>query len=166
MIIDVTPLEVGSLYLKVADSKIISEETISNDQKNKIDISKADNCKVKVRTNEGGVPHFHIIGDNFETCICIFIPLYFAHNNKTAETLPNSDLKELNSWLKKQYHKDPTLTNWEKIAQFWDDNNSEESSNFKRTATQPDYVGMKPTDQYNTHKEMGFKDSNSEKENK
>lgn len=100
-------------------------------------------CSVYVYSDEGPVPHFHIISKNkkFHCCVCIYEPLYFNHGYKT-DTLNANQRKLLNNWLKEKHYKAP-MTNWEVIDLLWDSNN-EENKKYKiqKTSTQPDYTNM------------------------
>ena len=69
-------------------------------------------CKVWVYTNEGPVPHFHIINKSkkFESCICLITNKYFSHGSK-IDILNNRQLKLLNKYMKSINKEDNNFTN-------------------------------------------------------
>jgi hypothetical protein len=73
-------------------------------------------CKICVYSNEGTIPHFHVIGsDNFECCPCIYYAVYFNHGLKQGK-LSSKQRKILNNWLDSPSIAQPKLTNWEGIS--------------------------------------------------
>ena len=75
-------------------------------------------CKVEVHGKEGHIPHFHVIGNSFECCICIYEPLYFNHGYKT-DKLNSRELKELDIWLREKDDIFTAYTRWEIICYNW-----------------------------------------------
>lgn len=101
-------------------------------------------CNIYIYTNEGTIPHFHIISrsENFECCVCIYEPLYFDHGYKTGK-LNAKQRKQMNNWLKKKYNTLQKETNWEMIKLYWKTNNpSNNKYSIQETNTQPDYTNM------------------------
>lgn len=99
------------------------------------------------------IPHFHLISKDkkFETCICIFEPLYFIHETKTG-TLNSKQRKHLNNWMNQMTkYTDPRISNWQTIKLAWILNNGTKFKEVIRNYPQPNYSDMinyKNTDHY------------------
>ena len=79
---------------------------------------------IKVKGNEGGVPHFHIEskGTSLYCCVCIFIPMYFNHTHTKDEVKLNTDQKWiLNEYLKVKLNNGKS--NWDIIVDAWNQAN-------------------------------------------
>ena len=77
--------------LKPNDEKFEQKIICEIDLKGKIGL-----CNIYVCSFEGlTIPHFHIIGNNFECCICIYEPFYWSHGGKYMSTLSNKQVKIL-----------------------------------------------------------------------
>ena len=73
-------------------------------------------CFIYVYEKDGNIPHFHIVGDNFETCLCILHPLYFdIHGN--IDFLSDKQLEDLMNSFRKEEVK------WWIVCRSWDGNN-------------------------------------------
>lgn len=105
-------------------------------------------CSIVVRGNEGPIPHFHIVGSckskvrgvkgNFESCICIYKPLYFNHG-KYQDILTKKQKEKLNEWLMQpSQYQQISGTNWDVLCVGWAlaDN---PMMNVPKNAKQPDY---------------------------
>ena len=81
-------------------------------------------CNIYVYSNEGTIPHFHIIPKNGigESCICIYEPLYFNHGGKQLR-LNSKQRKILDDWLEQQSTIAPEVTNWRLICISWETGN-------------------------------------------
>lgn len=98
-------------------------------------------CSIEVYGNECMIPHFHIIGDNFECCPCIYEPLYFNHGNKN-DKLSNKDLKTLDNWLREQSKfYTQKISNWESICVLWHQCDNP-TKLVPKNPVQPHYVDM------------------------
>ena len=127
------------------DDIILEDRINTNDDKLKL--KKAGKCNVLVYSGEGPIPHFHIKGDNFETCIKIYSAEFFAHANYHYE-LSKANCEKLNEWLKQDNILiNPNETNWEVVKRMWKRNNPD--SNYKNPSKecdeQPDYSKMENT---------------------
>lgn len=106
-------------------SNIIQESTNLN-------LPSIGKCSVYVRGNEGPIPHFHLISNsksrvkgnkgNFESCICIYQPLYFNHGGY-QDKLTRKEAILLNNWMKEKVNtKEENLknvSNWGFICTLW-----------------------------------------------
>ena len=104
----------------------------------------AKQCKILVYSKEGPVQHFHIKGQNIDSCICIFLALY-ANHGVHQDYLTNNQAKILNEKLKEKSKFDGNKTIWEYIATLWYMNNPENPTKYPnaekvRTNIQPDYT--------------------------
>lgn len=100
-------------------------------------------CKIYVYSNEGPIPHFHLISEsnNFEACICIFEPIYFDHGSKTG-TLNSNQRKLLNEWMSSVITDyGVNATNWQMLIFAWRMNNGDKY--IPKNPKQPDYTQMK-----------------------
>lgn len=88
--------------------------------------------EIYVMTDDPGkIPHFHIrdykkggrSGTEFHTCIDLTQPKYFHHPGK-QDNLNRKQLKELVDFLMSKY-KGRNETNWQRIIDAWNDNNSD-----------------------------------------
>lgn len=97
-----------------------TEELINEDCTGRINFSnKIGECQVYVYSNEGIIPHFHLIAkDGNESCICIYEPLYFNHGRKTMR-LNSKQRKELDNWLNEPNIDNEAMSNWESINAAW-----------------------------------------------
>ena len=73
-------------------------------------------CNIYVYSNEGTIPHFHIIPKNGigESCICIYEPFYFNHCSKQMQ-LNSKQRKLLDDWMYLKPSLFPEINNWELI---------------------------------------------------
>lgn len=119
-----------------------TEELMNEDCTGRINFSnKIGECKVYVYSNEGTIPHFHLIAsDGQESCICIYESLYFNHGSKTMK-LNSKQRKELDSWLSKPCQSNEKISNWKNINIVWKVGNGKD--NVPKDATKPDYRYMK-----------------------
>lgn len=129
----------------IFDEIILEDRINTND--NKLKLKKAGKCNVLVYSGEGPIPHFHIKGDNFETCVKIYSAEFFAHTDHHYE-LSKANCEKLNEWLKQNNILiNPNETNWEVIKRMWKRNNPD--SNYKNPPKecdeQPDYSKMENT---------------------
>lgn len=134
MIID-DIIEIGTIDF----SNSVNEASIGN-----ISFKKIGPCTVSVHTKEGPVPHFHIESDDndFKCCICIYEPRYFDHG-KYKDKLSNSQLKELDAWLRLPHRKDSRLSRWELMDEIWNFKSEIEKSRYKVVDKQPNYKDTK-----------------------
>lgn len=88
--------------------------------------------EIYIHTDDpGNIPHFHIrdykksgqSGQEFHTCVQFKSNTYFHHTGK--EDYLNSDQrKELVQFLSQNYRGRNGYTNWQKLVDDWNDNNS------------------------------------------
>lgn len=109
------------------------------------------NCIIKVKGNEGPIPHFHLEANidskvkgyngNFESCICIYQPLYFNHG-KYRDKLDKDQKKVLNDFLSKPAeYKFIDGSNWQLITTLWELAGNQ-LKNVPKNPVQPDYTIM------------------------
>lgn len=100
---------------------------------------------IYVYSNEGTIPHFHIIPKNgkSEICICIFEPFYFNHNSSQLE-LNYNQRKILEKWINKKSKLLPEVNNWRLISIFWKVGNYDEY--IIGSKCQPNYTYIKRKD--------------------
>ena len=114
--------------------------------------SKIGKVKINVYEKEGPVPHFHIEGDGFSCCVCIFDNMYFDHGIHT-DTLNKSQCKQLDEFMRERSELDLTRTNWELCKLFWEASNVYFNDNiaminryrmmYGDRKQQPDYTDIK-----------------------
>ena len=131
----------------IDDFEIINEAGIG-----KLSIQKIGKVKINVYANEGPVPHFHIEGDGFSCCVCIFDNMYFDHGIHT-DTLNKSQCKQLDEFMRDKSEIDPIHTNWEMCKIAWEMNNISSNDNinivnryrmmYGDRKQQPDYTDIK-----------------------
>lgn len=101
-----------------------------------------DKCNIWIYTNEGTIPHFHIVNNskNFESCICLITNKYFIHGSKT-DTLKSSQSKILNKYMKTINSKEVPLTNWQVACDIWNKNTNYKIDKkiYSNSENQPDY---------------------------
>ena len=98
-------------------------------------------CSIYVYSDEGTIPHFHIIPKNgsSECCVCIYEPLYFNHGNKQLQ-LNSKQRKILNKWLKSEFKYNKKVTNWEVISTAWIIGNGDKYA--PNLPSQPNYTNL------------------------
>ena len=96
---------------------------------------------IYVYSNEGTIPHFHIIPKNgkSEICICIFEPFYFNHGSKQLR-LNSKQRKILDDWLEQQSTIAPEVTNWRLICISWETGNG--NKYIPKNPVKPNYRNM------------------------
>ena len=98
-------------------------------------------CSIYVYSNEGTIPHFHIIPKNGigESCICLYEPLYFNHGSKQLR-LNSKQRKILDDWLEQQSIIAPEVTNWRLICISWETGNG--NKYIPKNPVKPNYRNM------------------------
>lgn len=103
-------------------------------------------CKVEVYSEEGPIPHFHIVGVNtyFDCCVRIYDNHFFKHGIHKC-FFNTKQCHQLYDWLKRTNDKiDPTKSNWHVIEQQWIVNNPRcLYPADKKCIDMPDYRKMK-----------------------
>ena len=133
--------------------EIAFDDSIEEASYGEVGLKHLGECSVYIYSNEGPIPHFHLISKNkkFETCICIFEPLYFLHGTKTG-TLNSKQRKQLNNWMNQKIdYSDANITNWQSIKLAWIWNNGKRFKEIIMNYPQPNYsdmVNYKNTDRY------------------
>lgn len=120
---------------KTCDSKdILYEDTIGSFK------SKGKTLFVKVFSNEGPIPHFHLMDKDkkFETCIQILKPEYFLHGTK-MDILNSQQIKDLVKFLNKKDYANKRLTNFVAICRAWNLSSSNEIKVPLKKNSIPDY---------------------------
>ena len=107
------------------------------------------NYQIYVYSNEGPVPHFHLIettekdrDKKTDCCICIFEAKYFDHGSHVS-ALNNKELKILDSFLRSKNNTNTSY--WQSIVLFWDYSNPDNAKKypqFRLSTIQPDYTHM------------------------
>ena len=119
-----------------------TEELINEDCTGKINFpNDVGECKIYLYSDEGALPHFHIIPKKGgkECCVCIYQPLYFNHGTGTEQMILNSEQKKiLNEWISKPSKVLPEISNWRIISLFWQTGN-EDDPNVPENPVQPNY---------------------------
>lgn len=100
-------------------------------------------CKIYVYSNEGKIPHFHIIPKKGgeECCVCIYQPYYFNHEIEQVQ-LNSKQRKILNEWLNQPSKLEPVISNWKIVSGFWQTGN-EDDPNVPENPVQPNYNDLK-----------------------
>ena len=137
----------NKLYIGEIDNFIISENKIAASS-----LKKIGNIKICVYGGEGPVPHFHIEGDGFNCCVCIFDNMYFDHGIHT-DTLNKSQCKQLDEFMRERSKMNNKLTNWETCKLLWESANISSNDNIAMVnryrmmygdrKQQPDYTDIK-----------------------
>lgn len=96
-------------------------------------------CKIYVYSNEGTIPHFHLIKDKFESCICIYESLYFNHGLKQSR-LNSKQRKILNNWLDLPSIPNPKISNWDMLHIAWYGGNGDKY--IPKNPSKPNYTNM------------------------
>lgn len=116
-----------------------TEELLNEDCIGRVNLpNNVGECKIYIYSDEGNVPHFHIIPNNRkeECCICIYQPLYFNHGSKQMR-LNSKQRKILNDWMNSPSKVAPEVTNWRLISIFWQTGNG--NKNVPKNPIQPNY---------------------------
>lgn len=88
--------------------------------------------EIYIHTDDpGNIPHFHIrdykksgqSGNEFHTCVQFKNNEYFHHTGK-EDSLNSYQRKELVQFLSQKYRGRDGYTNWQKLVDDWNDNNS------------------------------------------
>ena len=98
-------------------------------------------CSIYVYSNEGTIPHFHIISKNGigESCICIYEPFYFNHGSKQMQ-LNSKQRKLLDDWMYLKPSLFPEINNWELISRLWQIDNG--NKYIPKNPAKPNYRNM------------------------
>lgn len=97
-------------------------------------------CKIYLYSDEGLIPHFHIIPKKGgkECCICIYQPYYFNHGITEQVRLNSKQRKILNEWMNQPSKLEPVISNWKIVSGFWQTGN-EDDPNVPENPVQPNY---------------------------
>lgn len=125
----------------IGELNLSTEELLYEDCVGRINFSNnIGECKIYVYSNEGTIPHFHIISkNNQESCICIYEPLYFNHGSKVMR-LNSKQRKELDNWLNQLSDVNRSNTNWDIIDIAWKIGNGYEY--VPKNAEKPNYKNL------------------------
>jgi hypothetical protein len=114
----------------------------------KLNMKRPGICDIKVKGNEGYIPHIHIENRRgFECCICLLQCLYFTHKEKESKL--DADQKVIfDTFMRSPNSKDDSLTNWQYALNLWvmqNDQSRTKLDNFKKNNNitneiQPDYT--------------------------
>ena len=113
------------------NNNVMMEDTIDT-----FNLSKRGNpCKLIIYPNEGPKPHFHVVANDFNSCVRLDVAEYFLHGIYT-DTINSRQLKALIKRLKDV--DDPLfgLSVWEILVVFW---NKTHPKNRIKTRKMPDY---------------------------
>ena len=98
------------------------EISINETNIERLSLNKIGYVRINVYEKEGPVPHFHIEGDGFSCCVCIFDNMYFDHGIHT-DTLNKSQCKQLDEFMREISKMSNKLTNWEMCKILWESAN-------------------------------------------
>lgn len=94
-----------------------------------IDPSGKCNLIVAVGANERNIAHFHVFRKeedkkSWKNGACLYYTenKYYDHKDND-KTLTKDELKELIDLLKKPYKRNKSITNWQQLVYYWNDNN-------------------------------------------
>ena len=93
----------------------------------KLELSDIGEVIMYVYENDGLVPHFHIVNDNFETAICILHPLYYDIHK--IDTLTDIQIDELIEYFNSDKEK------WIMLRAFWSSLNDQSNIPFNLNET-------------------------------
>ncbi len=99
--------------------KHFHNKRLNNYTYGEIELEDIGKCIIRSYEEPNTYPHFHIIGDNFETTISIFDCKYYDGHNRKIGILNQRQLEQLQNFLKDT---DPDLkkvTNWRTIVVCW-----------------------------------------------
>ena len=138
-----------SLILEIEFDDIFVEKPFDR----KVDLSGINGMILEVREDEGPfIPHFHLFTKDarngsdkkskksIHTCIQLNEAVYFDHPGK-EDTLNNTQLKELDTFLRKRHKNFPQYTSlWEAMSDYWNSlPNSKTKVDFDKM---PDYTNV------------------------
>ena len=128
------------------------EISINETNIERLSLNKIGYVRINVYEKEGPVPHFHIEGDGFSCCVCIFDNIYFDHGIHT-DTLNKSQCKQLDEFMRDKSEIDPIHTNWEMCKILWEADNVQSNDNinivnryrmmYGDRKQQPDYTDIR-----------------------
>lgn len=121
----------------------INEISIESDKRSP-NIKKIGVCSVEVYEKEGAIPHMHVIGKDFEACVCLHTNKYFSHNESKYSQFANAKHKQqFNEWLKRPNVKfaknGMNMTNFQTAVYLWVKNRN---AVYFDMSVQPDYDVM------------------------
>ena len=105
------------------DESIVKGRKTPIEEALKITFNRLGDCFIKIKSNEGPIPHFHIDKKSGETvcCVQIYLPKYFHHLNGEIDLTPrqkeilDNALKDYWKELDKQWRQaygGPLFENW------------------------------------------------------
>ena len=133
--------EMKLLTIELSDDNILNEESLLNN-------TKIGNKKYDIyvyRKERNYIAHLHIIGENFNCCICLYDNMYFSHRKNKNKLKPKQE-KEFNKIMSSLSPIAAPLTNWQYACQLWYVANGGEPNNinkFDPKRKQPDYSNIK-----------------------
>ena len=103
---------------------------------------------VKVYSNEGPIPHFHIMtkDKSFETCVRLDSAKYFNHGHIKGK-LNTKQIKALVSFLNKKSPKHNGKTIFEIIVMAWNISTDNKTKLSLKSTKMPDYIKLNKNDE-------------------
>lgn len=119
---------------------INNDEILQEDRIGTINKTSNGNIDIYVYGKEGKyIPHFHLIGNNLNCCICIYDNKYFSHGVH-KDKINSKTKKILNGFLKEKNKTIVEYSNWQVIGLFFDISN--QTNYFNKKLKQPDYTKL------------------------
>jgi len=131
---------IGTIYN--FEDTILYEERLTKENEFKLSKKKGVGGYIDIYVfgGEGSNPHFHLIGEKLNICICIYQNRYFLHGSH-QDRLNQKQKNELDAFLRKPNKKMAgRFTNWEAICVLW--NTGNDTYPFNPNNKQHDYTTM------------------------
>ena len=138
--IDPNYIEEMKLLTIQLSNDILNEESLLKNTK--IGNKKYDMC---VYGKEGNIAHLHIIGENFNCCICLYDNMYFSYGKNKDKLKPKQE-KEFNKIMNSLSLIAAPFTNWQFACQLWyvaNGGGPNDLNKFYPKRKQPDYSNIK-----------------------
>lgn len=144
-------IHIGYIDFSNCDREIELESNIVSKDTEKPNLHGIGKCEIFVGSDEGPVPHVHIVSNdaNWGTCICLHEAYYFPHgdNPLTRGVLNSKQSKEFDKWMSRQSAKSKGISNYLHCSKTWlsqygDVYNYIYSKNHTNFTIKPDYTRM------------------------
>lgn len=113
-------IHIGYIDFSNCNDNYETESAIVSKDEEKPNLHGIGKCEIFIGSDEGPVPHIHIVSvnNNWGTCICLHDPYYFPHgdNPLTRGVFNSKQVKEFDNWMSRRNYKYKNISNYLRCA--------------------------------------------------